>query len=132
MYSRILKSIVLTSLTALMAVPAVAQIRADLGPLRIRIADNAPPRARYERRMARPDRNSVWINGYWDRQDHNWVWISGRWEQPADRRHNWVRPRYQREGRAWRYEPGHWSNQQLTEDEEYQQWKLEHRSGGRR
>jgi len=124
---------VLTSLAALVAIPAVAQVRADVGPLHIRIATDAPPRVRYERRAARPHREDVWIRGYWDRQDDQWAWVSGRWERPSDRRHRWINARYRREGRAWRYEPAHWSNQQVIEGEDYQRWRNEHRSDrGRR
>jgi hypothetical protein len=129
MYSRFLKAIVLTSLAALVAIPASAQVRADVGPLHIRIATDAPPRVRYERRTVRPNRNAVWIKGYWDRQDDRWAWTSGRWEQPSDRGVRWVNARYQREGSAWRYEPAHWSNQQVVEGEDYQRWKTERHHG---
>ncbi len=126
MYNRVLKSMVLTALGVLTVSPAFAQIRADVGPLHIRIATDAPPRVRVERRTARPDRDSVWINGYWDRQDDKWQWAPGRWDRPSDRGARWVNPRYQREGKAWRYEPAHWSNQQVVEGEDYQRWKHEH------
>ena len=128
MYKRVWQSIVLTSLAALIAIPAVAQIRAELGPLHIRIANNAPPRAQYERRSARPNRNAIWINGYWHRQDDRWVWMSGRWDQRPDRNARWIKARYRREGRAWRYEPAHWSNQQLLEGDDYRQWRTDNRS----
>ena len=126
MYSRIVKSMLLTSLAILTVSPAFAQIRADIGPLHIRIATDAPPRARYERRSPRPDRDSVWINGYWDRRDDRWDWVDGRWDRPSDGRAHWVTPTYAREGDAWRYEPGRWSNQELVEGEEYQRWRHEH------
>jgi hypothetical protein len=131
MYNRVLKSMLLTALGVLTVSPAFAQVHADVGPLHIRIATEAPPRARYERRLARPDRDSVWIKGYWDRQDSRWEWVGGRWERPSDRRARWVNPRYRREGRAWRYEPAHWSHQQLVEGDDYRRWRDEHR-GDRR
>ena len=136
MFRYILKSMVLTALAALMAIPAAAQIRADVGPLHIRIASDAPPRARYERRPARPHRDAVWIGGYYHRQDDSWAWTSGRWDQRPDRNARWIRARYAREGCSrssrrdcrWRYEPAHWSNQQVTEGEDYQRWREERRS----
>jgi WXXGXW repeat (2 copies) len=128
MYKRVLKSMVLTSLAVFAAAPSFAQIRVGLGPVHIRIANEAPPRARYERRPSRPDRESVWINGYWDRQDDQWAWSSGRWERPHARNTRWIRPTYRREGAAWRYEPARWSDQQLVEGEDYQQWRNDHRS----
>jgi hypothetical protein len=132
MYRCILKSMALTAFAVLCALPASAQVRADIGPLHIRIASDAPPRARYERRTARPDRDSVWIGGYWDRQGDQWAWSTGRWERPSDRNARWVKPRYTREGNAWRYDPAHWSHQQVVEGEDYQKWKNEHRSDRRR
>jgi WXXGXW repeat (2 copies) len=136
MYRRVLRSVVLTSLAVLVAIPALPQIRADLGPLHIRIANTRPPRARYERRPPRPHRDSVWIGGYWDLRDDNWAWLSGRWEQPRERNVRWISPRYAREGCpwyrqrdcSWRYEPGHWSNQQVMEGDDYRQWKESRRS----
>jgi hypothetical protein len=126
MYRRILRSIAFASLTILTAAPAFAQVRADVGPLHIRIATDAPPRARSERRPPRPDRDAVWLNGYWDRQGDQWVWTTGRWERPAAANVRWVRAKYVREGNAWRYEPARWSNQQVDEGEDYQRWKQEH------
>ena len=38
MYRHVLKSMVLTSFAVLVAIPASAQIRADVGPFHIRIA----------------------------------------------------------------------------------------------
>jgi hypothetical protein len=128
MHNRVLKSIILTSFAVLAAIPASAQVRADLGPLHIRIATDAPPRPRYERRPPRPYGDVVWINGYWDWEGDQWVWMSGRWERPIDRRHRWIKPRYLREGRVWRYEPAHWSNERLVEGEDYQRWRNDHRS----
>jgi len=118
------KAMVLTSLTVLAGVPAAAQIRADLGPIHIRIATDAPPPVRYERQTARPHRDAVWCKGYWDRQDDRWLWRSGRWEQ----RSKWINAKYKREGRAWRYEPAHWSHQRVVEGEDYQRWKEQQRS----
>jgi hypothetical protein len=128
MYSRILKSIALSSFAVLVAIPASAQVRAEFGPVHIRIATEAPPRARYERRTARPHHDAVWIRGYWDRQDDRWAWVSGRWEQRSEPRARWINARYRREGPAWRYEPAHWSHQQVVEGEDYQRWREEHRS----
>ena len=131
MQRRVLKSMALTAFAVLVAIPAFAQVRADLGPLHIRIATDAPPPVRHEVRTARPDHTAVWTNGYWDRQGEQWSWSSGRWQQPTGHKARWVSARYQRDGNAWRYDPAHWSNQQLVEGEDYQRWKNEHhRSSG--
>jgi len=132
MHKYMIKALVLTSFGALLAMPAQAEIRVDLGALNIRIANDAPPRERQEVRTARTDRDAVWIKGYWDRQDNRWEWVQGRWERPAQPNARWIGPRYAREGTAWRYEPAHWSHQQLVEGDDYRQWRQEHRSGGDR
>ncbi len=129
MNTRMVKTFVLGALAALAVSPALAQVRADLGPLHIRIASDAPPRARVERRPARPNRSAVWIDGSWDRQDDRWEWLSGRWEQPSDRHARWMKAKYRRDNGAWRYEPAHWSNQQVVEGDDYRQWKADHHSG---
>jgi len=123
-----IKAMVLTTFGALLAIPAQAEIRVDLGALNIHIANDAPPAERREARTSRPDRESVWIKGYWDRQDNRWEWVQGRWERPAQPNARWVSPRYTREGTAWRYEPAHWSHQQLVEGDDYRQWRKEHSS----
>jgi YXWGXW repeat-containing protein len=126
MHSRFVKPLLLASIGVFLAVPASAQIRADVGGLHIRIANDAPPRARYERRPNRPDRQSVWIKGYWDRREDRWDWTPGRWDHPRDRNTRWVSPRYQRENRVYVYQPGHWSSDQLVEGDDYRDWRRDH------
>lgn len=118
-------------LAVLMCAPAFAQVRigVDLGPVRIRIAPEAPPRPRWERRSHQPSRSHVWIQGYWDRQGDQWAWAPGRWEEPSQRGSRWVRPRYVREGRYYRYEPGRWSHQRMEEGEDYSNWRKERGRG---
>jgi len=130
MNQRLLKPFLLGAFAVSMAAPAFAQtaIRADIGPLHIRIVDDAPPPIRYERRPPRPDRDYIWIGGYWDRRGDRWDWVSGRWDRPYDRRYSWVRARYVREGRQWRYEPGHWSNERL-DDSDYRRWRNDRNRG---
>jgi hypothetical protein len=111
--------------------PASAQVRigVDLGPVSIRIAPDAPPPPRWERRSVWPGRSYVWIGGYWDRQEDQWAWTPGRWEEPARRDSRWIRPRYLQQDGAYRYEPGHWSHQQMVEGDDYTRWHKEHGRG---
>ena len=125
MFKRILKLVAPVALLALISAPALAQ-PAPPG-LQIRIAQSAPPRVRHERIPTRPDRDSVWTKGYWNWEGSRWDWTSGRWQRPEQRTHRWVAPRYKHEGKAWRYEPPHWSHQQVVEGDEYRRWKEEHR-----
>jgi hypothetical protein len=117
----------------LLAAPAFSQTRVDsqaridVGPLHIRIVDSAPPRAYRERRPRSPGPGYVWIKGYNDRQGDQWVWVHGRWERPHNR-DRWIGARYVRERNAWRYEPAHWSSQQIVEGDDYRRWKEENRT----
>lgn len=129
------KSLVKLAIPAVLALftsaPAFSQVRigVDLGAVRIRIAPDAPPRPRYERRTPRPGPNHVWIAGYWDREGDSWGWAPGRWEEPSQRGSTWIRPQYRREGGAYRYEPGRWSHQRMEEGEDYSRWRREHGRG---
>jgi hypothetical protein len=124
------------ALVALVALPLAAQDRRDSrdsgnqyrqgGNLEVHIAQTAPPAPRHERKTKRPDADSVWVAGAWDWQGSQWAWTNGRWDRPEDRSARWVAPRYSRESNAYRYEPGHWSNQKVVEGTEYQQWKQQH------
>ena len=139
MFKRILRSVFLAALAAVVSAPLFAQLPPPppvpplppLPGLEIRIGRQAPPRIRRERRYARPSRDAVWVAGFWDWQGDGWVWIPGRWAVPEVRRARWIGPRYVREYGGWRYVPGHWSNQRVIEGEDYRRWRDEHR-GGRR
>jgi hypothetical protein len=116
---------------ALTSLPASAQfdvrVNLPLPGLDVRIGNRAPPPLQREVRTQRPSRQHVWIPGAWDWQSNDWAWVGGRWDQPASRRAYWVKARYVRQGRAWVYEPAHWSNQRIVRGEEYQRWRQEYR-----
>jgi hypothetical protein len=122
---KILISMTLAVAAAFSAAPALAQPSPP--NFEIRIARTAPPPVRHERISSRPDHDSLWIKGYWHWEGSRWGWVNGRWERPEQKSHRWVAPRYARAGKAWRYEPPHWSHQQVTEGNEYRRWKEEHR-----
>lgn len=127
MLRRSLASALLAASLGVAGVPAPAQVHVDLPGVEIRVGHTAPPRVRRERRPRRPGAGYVWLAGAWDWQGSDWVWVPGRWERPAYRRARWISPRYRREGRAWRYEPGHWSGQKVIEGEDYRRWRSENR-----
>ena len=111
--------------------PAQLHIQLPIPHLEVRVGHTAPPRLRVERRPQRPDRYHTWVGGSWDWQGNDWVWIDGRWDRPESRGVRWVQARYVREGRGWRHEPGHWSNQRLVEGEDYRRWRAENRDDRR-
>jgi len=129
------RKLIRLALPALIAVlfcgPAMAQVRlgVDVGALRIRIAPDAPPAPREERRTPRPSSQHVWVGGYWDRQGDRWDWAPGRWEKPSERGSRWIRPQYHNEGGATRYDPGHWSHQKVEEGDDYKNWRKDHPKG---
>jgi hypothetical protein len=71
---------------------------------------NAPPRAKMEKRSARPSPNHTWIGGYWEPQNDRWAWAPGRWEEPTAKGARWTKPKYHHEKDSYRYEAGRWSN----------------------
>ncbi len=132
MKARLLKCVLPAVLGAAMAVPLAAQPAPPRPPgpnLEIHIGRTRPPRLRREHRLPRPDRDSVWIAGFWDWRGDQWSWAPGRWDRPVDRHSRWIRPRYLREYGAYRYEPGHWSSQRVVEGDDYRRWRDEHRRG---
>jgi hypothetical protein len=127
----LLKPAILSVLISLAGVPAAAQVNVNLPGLDIRVGHRAPPPLRHERRGRAPGPGYVWVPGSWDWQANDWAWVPGRWDQPREHA-RWMKARYQREGEAWRYEPGHWSDERLTESEDYRRWHEEHRHRGDR
>lgn len=129
MFKRLMRSVFLGALATIATAPMFAQLPPPppLPSLEIRIGRQAPPRIRHERRTRRPDRNAVWIRGFWHWEGDNWVWIPGRWATPDRRGVRWVGPRYVREYGGYRYIPGHWSNQRVVEGDDYRRWREEHR-----
>jgi hypothetical protein len=121
------KSLAAMALLLLTSMPAAAQlgirVEIPLPGLEIRVGHRAPPPMRREVRTRRPDRQHLWVRGSWDWQQNDWAWIPGRWERPEYRNARWIKARYVREGRAWRYEPAHWSNQRLSMSDDYRQWR---------
>ena len=92
---------------------AQANIQIPLPGLDVRITTGRPPALRRERRIARPGRDYVWVNGFWDWDGNRWRWVNGRWDRPAVAEAYWIPARYIRTTRGYIYEPGHWSNQQV-------------------
>lgn len=129
MLKNVCRSIATMTFVGLMSLPAAAQVRVQvnvpLPGLEIHVGHRAPPKLRSEQKPHRPGRDFLWIQGFWHWQGNDWDWVPGRWERPIEPGARWVKARYAREGSAYRYEPGHWSNQRLVEGDDYRRWKTE-------
>jgi hypothetical protein len=124
MTNRFQKLILPAAMVTALALPAAAQI--PIPEVEIHVAHTAPPHLRHEHRPPSPGEGYVWIGGAWGWQGNQWTWAPGRWERPEGHV-RWIRPRYTHEYGAYRYEPGHWSNQHLVESEDYRRWHEEKR-----
>ena len=93
------------------AAPAIAQVRVGVqaGPVGVHYAQDAPPRARSEKRPPRPSPQHQWVAGYYERQNDQWAWSAGRWEQPSESGNHWIKPKYHHEKAGYRYEEGRWA-----------------------
>lgn len=75
---------------------------------RVVVVRTAPPRARAERRPARPSRDHVWVAGHWVYRNGRYVWRSGRWIR--DRAGYRYRPaRWVQRADGWVYVEGRWA-----------------------
>jgi hypothetical protein len=74
-------------------------------------APNQPPAPVSERPSgARPERQAVWISGYWDWDPDRaeFYWMGGLWQVPAPGS-NWIGARWMRDQKGWYRSPGFWS-----------------------
>jgi len=128
----VFKSIATMTFVGLTSLPATAQVSVQvnvpLPGLEIHVAHQAPPKYRSEQKPHRPGKDYLWVQGFWHWHGSGWDWVPGRWERPVDHGVKWVKPRYAREGSYYVYHPGHWSNQRLTEGDDYRNWKAEKHS----
>ena len=128
MTNRLRRTLLSAAVAGAMALPAFA-VDIPVPNIEVHIAHTRPPHLRFERRPPMPGPGYVWINGDWDWDGGRWVWVRGRWDRPAAPDVVWVRPHYRHEYGAYRYEPGHWSNQTVIEGNEYRDWREHHRHG---
>ena len=132
MLKHLLTSIATITFVGLTSLPAAAQVSVQvnvpLPGLEMHVAQSSPPRMRSQHRPSRPGSDYLWAQGFWHWHGSGWDWVPGRWDRPDAHGVKWVKARYQHEGSAYVYQPGHWSNQQLIEGDDYQNWKQEKHS----
>lgn len=114
-----------SALAALLASAPLAYAQAvTIFPnIEIHIGHTAPPPQRVEVLVPRPGRGYSWVRGGWDLRGDDWVWMDGRWLRPERPRTRWVVARYASYGGAWRYTPGHWSDQRVIAGADYRAFR---------
>ena len=132
MFKNLFKSIATITFVGLASMPAAAQmsvqVNVPLPGLEIHVAQNAPPKMRSEHKPSRPGHDYLWVQGFWHWHGNGWDWVPGRWDRPEAHGAKWVKARYVREGSVYVYQPGHWSNQQLVDGDDYRNWQTEKHS----
>jgi len=74
------------------------------------IVTQAPPAPPPQVVVAQPTPNHVWIPGYWTWRNERYEWMAGHWEVPPRAGAQWVNPRWENEGNAYRFFEGYWKN----------------------
>jgi hypothetical protein len=76
--------------------------------------NSAPPAEKAEgAHPAAPGFGYIWVAGYWDYLDGNYIWRDGRWVQGKPD-YEYVRARYEYDGKAWTFHRPHWKRRQKT------------------
>src|SRR5579872_4042601 len=88
-----------------MVFSAVAMVACGGGP--VYYANVPPPPIRAEVVGVAPGPGYVWVGGYWGWSGLAHVWVPGRWAVPPHRHARWVEPRWDRDGRHYRFHEGH-------------------------
>ncbi len=91
--------------------PQPAQVVATVvvpGAVNSYIVVQAPPAPQPEAVPPRPSSQHAWLAGYWTWQDNRYAWMAGHWELPPAGATAWVNPRWEPEGRNFRFYEGYW------------------------
>jgi len=76
--------------------------------------NSAPPAEKSEgAKPAAPGFGYIWVAGYWDYLDGNYIWRDGRWVQ-GKQDYEYVRARYEFDGKAWLFHRPHWKRRATT------------------
>jgi hypothetical protein len=94
--------------TQTIVVPAGGQPVTTTAPAQTIIVQQQPPAVQSESPPPRPSSEYVWVAGYWAWENSRYHWISGRWTIPPRAGSNWVPPRWEPEGRGYRFYDGYW------------------------
>jgi len=95
--------------------PAVAS--PTLPPVQATLVPTRPPPPVREVVLDVRGRGSEWerTGGYWHWSEGRWVWTGARWQRRPELSAHWIPPAYERQDGAWKYVPGRWSSQRISE-----------------
>jgi len=99
--------------------PVVVEHRYEYHPDRVVVVDapprgyttvvrEAPPPSYAEVIPPPPDREVIWISGYWVVNDNRWVWVHGHYERPPRRGVHWEAHTWVRHGDSFELRVGGW------------------------
>ena len=77
---------------------------------------SAPPDPKPEVKTPCPAPGHIWVAGYWDYIGGQHVWRDGRWVQ-GKAGYEYVRARYEFDGKAWQFHVPHWHSRAVTSDD---------------
>lgn len=72
-----------------------------------------PPAPKAEEKTPCPGPGHIWVAGYWDYIGGQHVWRDGRWIE-GKRDYEYVRARYEWDGKAWQFHVPHWHRRAVT------------------
>jgi hypothetical protein len=113
---KLLRAVVFSLSTAVLAVPAFGQIHVYIGA--------PPPPVRIEVRPPMPGDGFIWVDGYWGNDGYRYRWVRGHWDRPPYGDGYWTGPHYVREHDGWRMEQGHWDHR---DHGDHRDWGHDHR-----
>jgi hypothetical protein len=108
-----------SSLTLSLAIAGCATVSGDTAKtsatptaLVVEVPDPPPP-SKDEVKSPCPAPGHIWVAGYWDYIGGHHVWREGRWVQ-AMAGYEYVRARYEWDGKAWQFHIPHWHRRAIT------------------
>lgn len=72
------------------------------------IVNQQPPAPPVEAVVAQPSKSHVWTPGFWTWRNDRYEWMAGRWEIPPHANAEWINPRWEQDGNAYRFYEGYW------------------------
>jgi hypothetical protein len=89
--------------------PAAVTIATATPVVSTTIVTEAPPALQTDVPLAQPSPKYKWLAGYWTWRDARYEWMAGHWELPPSSSSDWVAPRCEQQGNAYKFTEGYWN-----------------------